>query len=319
MKIKIVPKISTGWYLMGIFLFFVPSIMLVFVNFLFGSGSSKVDEVNGWSYFIGWGLIMVWPIIVVHFLWSRYFQQFALDNQGIYKKVVGRSEVSISWEKLTQIKISIWPNQRVSFITSGKSISIPLPLNNLEECSDYIFKYCPPGILNNYKNVYNTYRKSRGINTVVKLALVLLLSLTPAYLFFYAYRSTFVLVGCLTDRVELIKVGQLFNADLNEDIESIRKKGRAVNALVVAVASKSYNAVEYLLASGADLNLPDKVHNRTPAYYAVQNSDVHLLKKLLERGARVETEDTYGLTLEEYAKKSGCEQCIEIISSGRVR
>ena len=79
--------------------------------------------------------------------------------------------------------------------------------------------------------------------------------------------------------------------------------------LLHPVCSHSYNTMmgifDLLLDSGADVNKPCHLHNRTPIMYAADLGDVNCVEKLIQKGAQVNCTDKTGQTAWTLAARAG--------------
>ena len=94
-----------------------------------------------------------------------------------------------------------------------------------------------------------------------------------------------------------------------EKVKLLLKQGHSINErdsrfkfgwtpLIAAIYQDNTNVVYYLVASGADLNMPDN-HGETPLMHAMSRGDdnLELVEYLIAHGADVNAKDAEGATV----------------------
>lgn len=120
---------------------------------------------------------------------------------------------------------------------------------------------------------------------------------------------TVLLWGCAS-RTPLVDAAE--EGDLAK-VKALLKQGRSINErepkvkfgwtpLIAAIYQDNTNVIQYLIESGADLNLGDK-NGETPLMWAMARGDEHveIVKELIAHGANVLATNANGATALSYA------------------
>ena len=104
-------------------------------------------------------------------------------------------------------------------------------------------------------------------------------------------------------------VKAITNIMSNLDAKTIRGE----TALHIAINYQYNDIASHLLEQGANPNISDDESDFTPTHYAVGWNNHIVLKKLIESGARVDSQDIYGNTPLVYCVKEHHDRCFDII------
>jgi len=96
----------------------------------------------------------------------------------------------------------------------------------------------------------------------------------------------------------------IMDGDVNEVASAIDNDNRVLNAtdrmgrtlLMEAAIFKHYEICKMLISKGADVNAKEKARHWTALHFAAQEYDPRITAVLLENGAEVDPQDTYGNT-----------------------
>jgi ankyrin repeat protein len=103
----------------------------------------------------------------------------------------------------------------------------------------------------------------------------------------------------------------MFINDFNMDINKIGTRG--VTALYVAVVNQRYDAVQFLIDHGADVNIPND-EGATPLMQAAFFiHDIKMLKLLIDHGARVNEVGNKKVSALQIATRGGYEEIIAFL------
>ncbi|MCG8624912.1 MAG: ankyrin repeat domain-containing protein, partial [Proteobacteria bacterium] len=118
-----------------------------------------------------------------------------------------------------------------------------------------------------------------------------------------------ILASCL-NHTEIVQILLDANASVNE------KAHDGMNALMFAVANKSFNCVTMLINNGASVNNTDQL-NTSPLMIAANNCYVEMIDALILKGANINHVNKFGNTALVFSACQGNERCVEsLIKAG---
>ena len=88
--------------------------------------------------------------------------------------------------------------------------------------------------------------------------------------------------------------------------------------LNVAISKGDLAKVQQLVGIGVDVNKKDE-RGKTPLMYAILFNQPQIVAYLIKKGADYRAEDSNGLTISDYAKKSKSEEIIKLVNDARKR
>lgn len=132
------------------------------------------------------------------------------------------------------------------------------------------------------------------------------------------FGSLLVAAACTITLCGCFRGSPVLNAAEEGDLEKVKlllKQGQSINErnprikfgwtpLIAAIFQRNTNVVHYLIASGADVNIPDNSGQTAIMWATVSDDNLDIVKDLIAHGADLNAKDKMGATVISYASSS---------------
>lgn len=307
-------KIPYAWYITLGIISFLPEIIIgVLPNPSSPTrGEIRLPDLSWDVHVLSLGLSLIWPGILLHFLWNYFFRTVSIDDKGLALKFFGKTIESLSWSTVSSIRVRYFlrPTPILEISSSnGSRIRVP----HYPEVIDRIRPKLPGNLDRMIEISKYSYVARKAIHAVAFLSVTTIVAVT----ILAPFRDIFMLVGALNGSAATINFARLLGADVNSLIKRSENSEIGITPLSTAVLAGRREIAKYLIDLGAQVDRRDTVRGRTPLFYAVKNKDTEMVELLLSKGADVRIRDRSGQAPEELALEVGCEECLNLLKRAR--
>ncbi len=306
-------KLGIPWitYALLVLVYVLPVAGLKLLEVLFqksGSGGEEGPPIFMVSIFDAIHQLII-PGIFLHVLWTVFINRIYFSETGVYSYFGNQLRRHILWKDVANVQERVWPTWSFSIqAANGAKIRVPLSAKTAGQMEGDLKKRYPSlAVVNPKKPIV-----AKLFFPAVVISYLAILVLT----FLAELRFTLILVGVVHGNVNFVRLANVLGADLNAPLSSGKEMTEDVTPLIVAVAGKRPEIVDYLVKNGADVNLTESTHGRSPIFFAAKNGDLEMIKFLKERKARVDLKDKSGKSPSDLAVEAKCESCAEELGLG---